>query len=214
MSNPYQTIAIEGNIGSGKTTLATALSKALDARLILEQFDENPFLPLFYQQKERYAFQVEMYFLAERYHQLSRNLLADIFQPYTVMDYLFSKSAIFSGINLQADEHDLFMNMFRIMERFMPTPDILIYLHLPVEGALKRISKRNRSFEQGIKAGYLEQIERAYFNYMKSEDRFPIVLIDLEKNNFQHDELKLSQTLERILDRPWPHGMSYFRGLD
>ena len=115
----YKNIVIEGNIGAGKTTAASMLSEKLNGRLILESFENNPFLEFFYKDQERYAFQVELFFLAERYHQLSKNLLGDIFNEYTVFDYIFTKSAIFSGITLNGNEKDLFNNLYHIMNRFM-----------------------------------------------------------------------------------------------
>jgi len=205
----YHNITIEGNIGAGKTTLAKSLAEQLDARLILESFENNPFLELFYKEKERYAFQVELFFLAERYHQLSKNLLGDIFQQFTVTDYLFPKSAIFSGINLNGAEYDLFNNLFRIMERFMPKPDILIYLHLPIDIVWKQIQQRGRSYEQEIPKAYLEQVEQAYLAYLKEERRFPIVI--LEEQHYVDRQLSTTlSTVNSILNRDWENGVNYF----
>ena len=208
-STLYNNISIEGNIGAGKTTLSKALASKLDGRLILESFENNPFLDLFYQDKGRYAFQVEMFFLAERYHQLSRNLLGDIFQSHTVSDYVFAKSAIFSGINLSNSEHELFLNLYRIMERFMPKPDILIYLHIPLSKVVEQISQRGRSYEQNIPLDYLSSIEKAYINYLKEENRFPVILVEEDPSR----ERTLDQSLaavENILKREWPNGLSQF----
>lgn len=205
----YQNITIEGNIGAGKTSLAKALSEVLDARLILERFEDNPFLELFYSDRERFAFQVEMFFLAERYHQLSKNLLGDIFQRYTISDYLFAKSSIFSGINLSGAEHELFLNLYRIMERFMPRPDILIYLHLPIDIITAQIEKRGRSYEQNIPAGYLTEVEQSYMSFLKEEQRFPIVIV--QEQHFIDRQLSTSlKTIQSILTRQWPKGISYY----
>jgi deoxyadenosine/deoxycytidine kinase len=205
----YQNITLEGNIGAGKTSLAKALSAELDARLILEQFENNPFLELFYSDRERHAFQVEMFFLAERYHQLSKNLLGDIFQRYTISDYLFSKSAIFSGINLNGAEHELFLNLFRIMERFMPKPDILIYLHVPLDILTSQIKKRGRKFEMNIPRNYLLEVEHAYLSYLKEEQRFPIVIV--EEQHFIDRQLNTSlNTIKKILSQEWQNGINHF----
>lgn len=209
MEISYQHITIEGNIGAGKTSLANALSKDLDARLILEQFENNPFLERFYSDRERHAFQVEMFFLAERYHQLSKNLLGDIFQRYTITDYLFSKSAIFSGINLNGAEHELFLNLFRIMERFMPRPDILIYLHVPLDILTLQIEKRGRSFEKNIPRTYLQEVEQAYLTYLKEERRFPVIVV--EEQHFIDRQLHTTlNTIKRILSQDWQNGINYF----
>jgi deoxyguanosine kinase len=205
----YHNITIEGNIGAGKTTLSRALADDLDARLILESFETNPFLERFYADRGRYAFQVEMFFLAERYHQLSKNLLGDIFHQFTVSDYLFTKSAIFSGVNLEGSEHELFLNLFRIMERFMPKPDLLVYLHLPLPQVETQIKQRGRSYEQAIQRDYLSQIEAAYWQYLKEENRFPVVILDDRTDG----ERQISHSLgliKDILKRRWPNGISHY----
>ncbi len=200
---------MEGNIGAGKTTLAKALAEDLDGRLLLESFENNPFLELFYREKERYAFQVEMFFLAERYHQLSKNLLGDIFQQHTISDYLFAKSAIFSGVNLNGSEHELFLNLFRIMDRFMPRPDILIYLHLPLDKVQAQIKERGREYEQSIPVSYLEEIESAYFRYLKEESRFPIVILEEENMDERNINVTLS-VVKRLLQEEWPNGITHY----
>ena len=205
----YNNISIEGNIGAGKTTLAKALAQKLDGRLILESFENNPFLELFYQDRERYSFQVEMFFLTERYHQLSKNLLGDIFHSHTISDYVFAKSAIFSGINLSHSEHELFLNLFRIMERFMPKPDILIYLHIPLEKVVEQINLRGREYEQNIPTEYLAHIEKAYINYLKEETRFPIVLVQEDPAATRTIDQSLA-AVESILKKDWPNGLSRY----
>ena len=206
----YRNITIEGNIGVGKTTAAKILGEQLDGRLLLESFDNNPFLELFYTDSERYSFQVELFFLAERYNQLSKNLLGDIFQEFTVSGYLFVKCSIFSGINLAGPENELFMNLFRIMDRFMPRPDILIYLHIPAEKALENIKKRGRSYEQDIPLAYLKRLEEGYFNYLKEENRFPIVVLD-ESDNEARDLTGTMKNISSVLGSEWKNGISYFR---
>ena len=205
----YKNIIIEGNIGAGKTTAAQLLSQRLDAKLILEAFENNPFLEVFYSDKERYAFQVELFFLAERYHQLSKNLVGDMFNTYTVFDYIFTKSAIFSNITLNGDEKNLFNNLYHIMDRSMPRPDILIYLHQPIERIIEQINKRGRSYEQRIPVEYLLQVEKSYFNYFKEEKRFPIVILKTEQLENYSPE-KIQSCINDILSKNWTDGVSYF----
>lgn len=205
----YKNIVIEGNIGAGKTTAASMLSEKLNARLILESFENNPFLEFFYKDQERYAFQVELFFLAERYHQLSKNLLGDIFNEYTVFDYIFTKSAIFSGITLNGNEKDLFNTLYHIMNRFMPKPDILIYLHQPIERVIEQINKRGRSYEQDIPEEYLKEVERSYFGYFKEEMRFPIVILKTDEINNYNVETIQSYIFD-ILSKDWRNGLSYY----
>lgn len=205
----YKNIVIEGNIGAGKTTAASMLSEKLNARLILESFENNPFLEFFYKDQERYAFQVELFFLAERYHQLSKNLVGDIFNEYTVFDYIFTKSAIFSGITLNGNEKDLFNNLYHIMNRFMPKPDILIYLHQPIERVIEQINQRGRSYEQDIPEEYLKEVERSYFGYFKEELRFPIVILKTEEINNYNVETIQSYIFD-ILSKDWRDGLSYY----
>ncbi len=205
----YKNIVIEGNIGAGKTTAASMLSEKLNGRLILESFENNPFLEFFYKDQERYAFQVELFFLAERYHQLSKNLLGDIFNEYTVFDYIFTKSAIFSGITLNGNEKDLFNNLYHIMNRFMPKPDILIYLHQPIERVIEQINKRGRAYEQDIPEDYLKEVERSYFGYFKEELRFPIVILKTEEINNYNVETIQSYIFD-ILSKDWRNGLSYY----
>ncbi|MDP4662234.1 MAG: deoxynucleoside kinase [Salibacteraceae bacterium] len=205
----YKNIVLEGNIGAGKTTAASMLSEKLNGRLILESFENNPFLEFFYKDQERYAFQVELFFLAERYHQLSKNLLGDIFNEYTVFDYIFTKSAIFSGITLNGNEKDLFNNLYHIMNRFMPKPDILIYLHQPIERVIEQINKRGRTYEQDIPEEYLKEVERSYFGYFKEEMRFPIVILKTEEINNYNVETIQSYIFD-ILSKDWRNGLSYY----
>ncbi|RLD31693.1 MAG: 2-amino-4-hydroxy-6-hydroxymethyldihydropteridine diphosphokinase, partial [Bacteroidetes bacterium] len=144
----YNYIAIEGNIGAGKTSLATMISEQFNGKLILEQFEDNSFLPKFYKEPDKYAFPLEMSFLAERYQQLKDQLTKqDLFRTFTISDYLFIKSLIFAKNNLQADEFALFSTMFTIIDEFLPKPDLLVYLYLDVPGLQRNIKNRGRSYE-------------------------------------------------------------------
>lgn len=206
MDSLYRHIAIEGNIGTGKTTIATLLSNILSADLVLESFKNNPFLDQFYASEKDIIFQLEMFFLAERYHQMSRHLLGDIFTDHIVADYFFSKSSIFGGINLAQAEKDLFMNLFNIMERFMPVPDILIYLHNDIATIEAQITSRGRSNEQNIPTTYLQKVERAYFDFFKTERRMPVVLIDLSSYKSVSPEKTLA-LISEVLSKEWANGI-------
>ncbi|MGB0862152.1 MAG: deoxynucleoside kinase [Saprospiraceae bacterium] len=187
-------VAIEGNIGAGKTTLCKKLSSDFNTRLILESFDENPFLSKFYENPEQHAFSVELFFMTERYKQLQQSLSpTDLFQQFTISDYFFIKTLLFAKQNLKDDEYHLFNNIFNILTTNFPKPDLIVYLHRPIEELLKNIKKRNRSYEQQISAEYLQTIQTAYFDYFKVENDIPILIIDVEgmdfidnTNNYQH----------------------------
>jgi deoxyadenosine/deoxycytidine kinase len=195
----YNYVAIEGCIGAGKTTLAEMLAADFNAELILERFAENPFLPKFYKDPTHYAFPLEMTFLTDRYQQL-KNLLSkrDLFTDLVVADYFFDKCAIFSKNNLQPDEYNLFLKVYEIISDFLPNPDILIYLYNTTENLLKNIAKRGRSYEQEIKAEYLESIQENYLTFFKQRAQFPILIIEsnaLDFVNFKNDYLKIKDLL-------------------
>jgi deoxyguanosine kinase len=184
----YRYIAVEGNIGSGKTTLAHQIANTFNARMILEQFADNPFLPKFYADKERYAFPLELSFLADRYNQLKDTLLPmDLFQEHIVADYTFIKSQLFAQYNLTADEYALFERMAGIMKTQIPKPDVLIYLHTPIPLLQQRIKKRGRSYEQDMNPTYLEAIEQCYLQYLEQESG-AIIMVDGSKIDFNIPE--------------------------
>ncbi|HXS35339.1 MAG TPA: deoxynucleoside kinase [Flavipsychrobacter sp.] len=166
----YRYIAIEGNIGSGKSSLADLLAKHYNARLILEEFADNNFLPKFYQEPERYAFPLELSFLADRYKQLKQLVVnQDLFQQQIISDYMFTKSKLFARINLKNDEYELFQKLFDIADLHLPPPDLLIYLHAPVSVLKQNIKKRGRAYEQDIPDTYLESVQQIYQQYIKQE---------------------------------------------
>ena len=169
---PYRFIAIEGNIGAGKTTLATKLSKDFNTRLILEQFADNPFLPKFYEDQKKYAFPLELSFLAERYKQLKDELsIQDMFRPQLISDYFFLKSLIFAKANLSSDEYDLYTRLFHIINDSLPKPDLFVFLYHDIGRLKENIKKRGRIYEQSISEEYLIRIQDAYFDFMRSEER-------------------------------------------
>lgn len=183
----YNYIAIEGSIGAGKTTLAKKISTDLNASLLLEKFEDNPFLPRFYEDPQRFAFSVELFFTAERFRQLKDFMLQNqslLFGGITVSDFIFQKSLVFAGNNLSGDELKLFRLLFDIMLPTLPQPDVIFYLLSPVDELLNNIKKRGRSFEQNIKGEYLENIQQAYLNFFKQMPELKIVFINTQRFNF------------------------------
>ncbi|MCP4443570.1 MAG: deoxynucleoside kinase [Aureispira sp.] len=179
-------IVVEGNIGAGKTSLSNMLSNKLNAKLILEQFSDNPFLPLFYDNPDRYGFPVELFFMTERHKQLQELLLSgDLFKNYTVSDYVFSKTMLFARQNLEGEELRLFQRLFKTLNASFPQPDLLVYLHRSVNNLLKNIRKRNRSYELSISSDYLQRIQNAYFAFFKAQHQeIPILIMDVENLDF------------------------------
>ena len=181
----FNYIAIEGNIGAGKTTLSTKLSEDCNAKLVLERFADNPFLPKFYKDQSRYAFPLEMSFLADRYQQLSDDLAQfDLFKDFVVADYHIFKSLIFAKVTLQEDEFRLYKTMFDIIHKEMPKPDLYVYLYQNTERLLENIKKRGRSYEQEIPAEYLEKINQGYLDYIKTQTDLNVLIIDVSDLDF------------------------------
>lgn len=202
---------IEGNIGAGKTTLATKMSNDLHARLILEQFDDNPFLPKFYEDPEKHAFPLELSFLAERYHQLKKELTApDIFKPGVIADYYFFKSLIFARANLKEDEYALYTKLFHIINDSLPKPDLLIYLYHNIEQLQKNIRKRGRNYEQNIADDYLIKIQNAYFDFFKQMPELKILVIDVNNMDFVNNQKDYEQLLNH-LKTPYNQGITHIK---
>lgn len=193
----YSYIAVEGNIGAGKTTLSEMLAKEHNYRLILEQFTDNPFLPLFYENPERYAFQVELFFMTERYKQLQEYYTTqDLFQQNTIADYFFLKTLLFANSNLLAEEKRLFQQLFHTLNARFPNPEILVYLHRPIPELKSYIQKRGRSMEETIDPVYLEKVQKAYFGFFKTKPDFPVLVIDMEGVDF----VQIPNAYEQITD--------------
>ena len=181
----FNYIAIEGNIGAGKTTLSTKLAEDCNAKLVLERFADNPFLPKFYKDQSRYAFPLEMSFLADRYQQLSDDLAQfDLFKDFVVADYHIFKSLIFAKVTLQEDEFRLYKTMFDIIHKEMPKPDLYVYLYQNTDRLLENIKKRGRSYEQEIPADYLEKINQGYLDYIKTQTDLNALIIDVSDLDF------------------------------
>ena len=181
----FNYIAIEGNIGAGKTTLTTKIAEDFNAKTVLERFADNPFLPKFYKDQNRYAFPLEMSFLADRYQQLSDDLAQfDLFKDFIIADYHIFKSIIFAKVTLQEDEFRLYKTMFDIIYKEMPKPDLYIYLYQNTERLLENIKKRGRDYEQEIPADYLEKINQGYLDYIKSKTDWNVLVIDVSDKDF------------------------------
>ena len=208
---PYHFIAIEGNIGAGKTTFCELLSRDFNCRLILEQFTDNPFLPLFYEQPERYAFPVELFFMTERHKQLQTafSLGADLFTPLSIGDYFFLKTLLFAKNNLNEAEFRLFQRLFEVLNATFPKPDLLVYLHRSVDDVMKNIRKRGRNFETDISAEYLAGIQNVYFEYFRTETELPILIIDVEGIDYIKDEAAY-QKLVTLLQGKYEDGVHRF----
>ena len=204
----YNFVTIEGNIGAGKTTLAHLLSKHFNARLILEEFADNPFLPKFYENQQQYAFPLELFFMAERYKQL-KNLLQtkDMFQHVTISDYLFTKCLLFAKVNLPSEEFRLYQKLFDIINPQIAQPDILLYLHTPVNKLQENIKKRNRPYELGISGDYLFSLQQAYTQYLKQHN-IKTLFIDTANADFLDNEAHL-QTIINALDKEYENGQHY-----
>lgn len=180
----YNFITIEGNIGAGKTTLAHLLSKHFNARLILEEFAENPFLPQFYENPKQFAFPLELFFMAERYKQLKDLLQTkDMFQNVTISDYLFTKCLLFAKVNLPDEEFRLYQKLFEIINPQIIQPNILIYLHTPVNKLQENIKKRNRKYEQQIPNDYLFNLQETYTQYIK-QHHLKTLFVDASNADF------------------------------
>lgn len=204
----YKYITIEGNIGAGKTTLAYLLSKKLNARLVLEEFADNPFLQKFYENPTQYAFPLELFFMAERFKQL-KDLVnqQDLFQSTTISDYLFTKCLLFAKVNLPDDEFKLYQKLFETMHPQIIQPDILIYLHAPVTKLQENIKKRNRHYEQNIKNDYLFNIQETYTQYIKQHN-FKTLFVDASHADFLGNEKHLEILLD-ALDKDYTDGQHY-----
>jgi deoxyguanosine kinase len=204
----YHFITIEGNIGAGKTTLAHLLSKHYNARLVLEEFADNPFLSKFYENPKQYAFPVELFFMAERYKQLKDLLQTkDLFQSVTIADYLFTKCLLFSKVNLSDEEFRLYQRIYDIMHGQMQEPDILIYLHAPVNKLQENIKKRNRPYEQNISDEYLFSIQETYTSYIKQHP-FTTLFVDVSNADFLGNELHI-QTIIDALEKQYEPGQHF-----
>ncbi|MBT8288778.1 MAG: 2-amino-4-hydroxy-6-hydroxymethyldihydropteridine diphosphokinase [Bacteroidia bacterium] len=196
----YNYIAIEGNIGAGKTSLATMISKEFNAKLILERFADNPFLPKFYKEPQRYAFTLEMSFLADRYQQISDDLSQlDLFRDFIVSDYDVFKSLIFSKITLPEDEFMLYRKLFYQVYKDIAKPDLYIYLFQNTERLQENIKKRGRQYEQNIDRDYLDKINAGYLEFLRNQSELKVKMIDISDMDFVYNRSDYLSILNRII---------------
>ncbi len=194
----YNFIAIEGNIGAGKTTLTSKIAEHFNGKLILERFADNPFLPKFYEDRQRYAFPLEMSFLADRYQQFTDDTSQlDLFKNFMISDYDIYKSLIFAKVTLQDEEFKLYRKVFNLMYREVIKPDLYVYLYQNTPRLLENIKKRGRDYEQNIPSEYLEQIHQGYFDFIKTHPDLKVLAIDISNMDF----VKNSSDYQYIIDK-------------
>jgi len=202
-------LVIEGNIGAGKTSLVKMIARDFSALMLLERFKDNPFLPKFYEDQQKYAFPLEMSFLADRYNQLKKHLSEfERSNTFTVADYYFAKSLIFARNTLAGDEFRLYHRFFDIIYDKIPRPDLYVYLHADTEILLKNIRKRNRVYEQNIRFEYLEKISEGYINFLKHERKFPVLLVDTTKLDFVKDNSHYKTIISYLFDHDHSPGIN------
>jgi deoxyguanosine kinase len=205
----YNYIAIEGNIGAGKTSLATRIAEQFNAKIILEQFADNPFLPKFYENPAQYAFPLELSFLAARYHQLKDELTRqDLFKTFTISDYFINKTLIFAKKTLQADEFALFTKLFYIINSTLPKPDLLVYLFLDIDNLKKNITRRGRSYEQNMEKEYLAKIQAGYLDFIKSQQNMRILIIDTNNIDFVNNVDDYKKITDVIMGKEYKIGIT------
>jgi deoxyguanosine kinase len=209
MKIKYNYVVIEGNIGAGKTTLAGRISEQFNAHLILEHFADNPFLPKFYREPEKYSFPLELSFLASRYKQLKEELVPqDLFKSFTVADYYFMKSLVFAASTLEGDEFNLYRQIFYIIYGSLPKPDIYVYLHLNTDRLLENIERRGRNYEKSITKDYLQKIQDSYFSFFKQNPENKYLVIDINEIDFVANKDHYSKIIDTIFFDDYPVGMN------
>jgi deoxyguanosine kinase len=205
----FNYVVIEGNIGAGKTTLAGKIADQFNARLILERFADNPFLPKFYLEPDKYSFPLELSFLADRYKQLQEELVSqDLFKTFTVADYYFMKSLVFAASTLTGDEYNLYRQIFYIIYGSLPKPDIYVYLHLNPEKLLENIDKRGRNYEKTISKEYLKKIEESYFSFFRQNPENRYLIIDINDIDFVENESHYTRIIDTIFYDDYPIGLN------
>ncbi|MDR2835078.1 MAG: deoxynucleoside kinase [Bacteroidales bacterium] len=204
-------LVIEGNIGAGKTSLCKKLAEDKNGKLILEQFEENPFLSKFYENQQRYAFPTELSFLSTRYKQIKEQLQPDLFHDIIIADYFLMKSLIFSSQTLEDDEYQLYRNIFDIIFENIPKPDLYVYLHKTSKNLLENIKKRGRDYEQNISSEYLENIEKSYFSYFRQQSKLKILIINTDEVDFIVNEEHYEKLKTMIFDNDYNEMINYLR---
>jgi deoxyadenosine/deoxycytidine kinase len=209
MKIKYNYVVIEGNIGAGKTTLASKIADQFNARLILEHFADNPFLPKFYKEPDKYSFPLELSFLASRYKQLKEELVPqDLFKAFTIADYYFMKSLVFAASTLDGDEYNLYRQIFYIIYGSLPKPDIFVYLHLTPDRLLQNIEKRGRNYETSITSDYLQKIQDSYFTFFRQNPENKYLVIDINGIDFVANENHYRKIVDAIFFDEYPVGLN------
>lgn len=205
--NGYEYVVIEGNIGSGKTTLTKLLAEQWNTRIMLEEFKDNPFLPKFYENPKQHGFALELSFLAERYHQKRDELnRTDLFKPGIICDYSFAKSLVFARINLDPDEFELYQNLFSIIHGRLPKPDLLLFLYCSPEKSLRQIKQRGREYEQEISLDYLANINKGYLEFFRQQTGTKIVVLNTDELDFVKSESDLEKIIT-VIEKEFELGM-------
>ena len=205
----YNYVVIEGNIGAGKTTLAGRIAEQFNAQLILEHFADNPFLPKFYSDPEKYSFPLELSFLASRYKQLKDELVPqDLFKSFSIADYYFMKSLVFAASTLTGDEYNLYRQIFYIIYGSLPKPDIYVYLHLNPDRLLQNIKSRGRNYEKSINREYLQKIQDSYFSFFKQNPENKYLVIDINGIDFVANKNHYSKIIDAIFFNDYPVGLN------
>jgi deoxyadenosine/deoxycytidine kinase len=203
----YSYVAVEGNIGAGKTTLANLIAERYNSKLVLEEYAENPFLPPFYKEPDKYAFQLELSFLAERYQQIVRELAnRNLFHQTVVSDYIIHKSLIFARTNLDKATFELYNQLYRLIIKSMPRPELIIYLYNDTDRLLQNIKKRGRPYEQEIKPQYLNKIQRSYMSFFRQNRKLRVALVDASELDFVHNSEQANRLVD-LVNRPFQRGI-------
>jgi deoxyadenosine/deoxycytidine kinase len=205
----YNYLVIEGNIGSGKTTLAKKIADQFNAHLVLEQFADNPFLPKFYNNPDKYSFPLELSFLASRYKQLNEEVNPqDLFKVFTIADYYFTKSLVFAASTLHGEEYNLYRQIFHIIYGSLPKPDMYVYLHLDPERLLENIKKRGRGYESSITRDYLQKIQNSYFSFFKQNTDNRYVIIDSNNIDFVENAEDYEKIVDIVFNKDYTKGIN------
>lgn len=209
MKPKYNYIVIEGNIGAGKTTLASMIARGYNARLITERFADNPFLPKFYSDPDKYSFPLELSFLAERYRQLREELTSpDLFSAFSVSDYYFMKSLIFASSTLGPDEYALYRQIFDIIYTTVPRPDLYVYLHADTDRLMRNISLRGREYEKSITPEYLRSIQEGYFSFFRQNPDMRYLVLDINQIDFVNNPRDYELVSRKIFEIDYHVGLN------